>query len=258
MQTALITGSSSGIGRSLALLFARAGYDVVLAARRTASLEPLAAEIRAVGRTARVQAVDLSMSGSAEALYRQLHSEGLIIDVLVNNAGVGMQGRFDQLPLERQLAMIELNVTTLTALTRLFLPQMLAKNTGGILNVASTAAFQPGPLMSVYYATKAYVLSFTEGIAEEVASSGLKVSCLCPGPTDTGFAAAAEMKGSRLFTCGAMQADAVARAGFEGWQDGKRVVIPGTANRVGAFAVRFSPRRLAARTTKYLNGVSSS
>ena len=251
--TALVTGASSGIGRSLALRFARQGYDVVLVARRQASLEALAAEIHHLGRAAHFHAADLAQRGSAADLHGRLESVGTPVDVLVNNAGVGMRGRFDELSLDRQLAMIELNVVSLTALTRLFLPAMLERNVGGVLNVASTAAFQPGPLMSVYYATKAYVLSFTEAIAEEVAATELKVSCLCPGPTETGFAAEADLEQSRLFKGGAMSADDVARIGFDGWTAGQRVVIPGFSNRVGAFAVRLMPRRLVPKVTKRLN-----
>jgi short-subunit dehydrogenase len=188
-------------------------------------------------------------------LYEQLVADKVPVDVLVNNAGVGLQGRFDALPLDRQLAMIQLNVTSLTGLTRLLLPSMLARDTGGLLNVASTAAFQPGPLMAVYYATKAYVLSFTEAVAEEVSGSRLRVTCLCPGPTHTGFAEAADMIGSRLFKAGAMSADAVARQGFEGWSAGKRLVIPGVANRLGALAPRLSPRRVVTKVVKRLNVV---
>lgn len=251
--TALVTGASSGIGRSLALRFARGGFDVVLVARRQSSLESLAAEIHHLGRAAHVHAADLAQPGGATDLHRRIEAVGTRVDVVVNNAGVGMQGRFDQLPLDRQLAMIELNVVSLTALTRLFLPEMVARNEGGVLNVASTAAFQPGPLMSVYYATKAYVLSFTEALAEELAATDLKISCLCPGPTDTGFAAEADLQNSRLFRRGAMSADDVARIGFEGWQAGTRVVIPGGSNRVAAFAVRLLPRRLVPKITRRLN-----
>ena len=251
--TALVTGASSGIGRSLALRFARGGFDLVLVARRQSALDALAAEVHHLGHAAHVHAADLSHPGSAADLHRRVEAVGTRIDVLVNNAGIGMQGRFDQLPLDRQLAMIELNVTSLTALTRLFLPAMVARDAGGILNVASTAAFQPGPLMSVYYATKAYVLSFTEAIAEEVAGTDLKVSCLCPGPTTTGFATEAKIEQSRLFQDGAMAADEVARIGFDGWEAGRRVVIPGVGNRGGAFAVRLLPRRLVSSITRRLN-----
>ena len=253
--TALITGASSGIGLSLARLFASGGYDVVLVARRLSSLEWLAGEIHRTGRAAHVFPADLSAAGSAESLHERLEAAGIRVDVLVNNAGVGMQGRFGELPLDRQLAMIQLNVTSLTALTGMYLPQMIARNTGGILNVASTAAFQPGPLMAVYYATKAFVLSFTEALAEEVSGTALKVSCLCPGPTHTGFVEAAAMQGSRLFTTGAMPADDVARIGYDGWQAGKRLVIPGTQNRLGTLLVRFTPRRIVPKITKRLNQV---
>jgi short-subunit dehydrogenase len=253
--TALITGASSGIGRSLAQLYARGGYDVVLVARRESSLEALAEEIRGIGRAAHVFAADLSQHGSAEALRERIDQAHIEADVLVNNAGVGMQGRFDALPLDRQLAMLQLNVTSLTALTRLYLPQMIARNRGGVLNVASTAAFQPGPLMAVYYASKAFVLSFTEAIAEEVSETALKVSCLCPGPTHTGFVEAAGMQGSRLFTGGAMSAEDVARLGYDGWQAGRRLVIPGVQNRLGTLLVRFTPRALVPRITKRLNQV---
>jgi hypothetical protein len=251
----LVTGASSGIGRSLALLFAHHGHDVVLVARREAALTELADAVRRMGRTAIVHPVDLAMADGPGSLHRRLETEKVTIDVLVNNAGFGLQGRFDTLPLDRQLGMIQVNVASLTALTRLFLPGMLARNTGGILNVASTAAFQPGPLMTVYYATKAYVLSFTEAVAEEVADSGLKVTCLCPGPTYTGFAEAASMTTSRLFKAGAMTADEVARQGFEGWSAGKRLVIPGLRNRFGAFTVRLVPRRLVPKVVKRLNVV---
>ena len=254
-MTVLITGASSGIGRSLARLFARGGYDVVLVARREGPLTELARELEGLGRTARVVAADLAEPGSAGQLYEQLQRDGVSIDVLVNNAGVGMQGPFAELPLDRQLAMIQLNVTSLTALTGLMLPAMRARNQGGILNVASTAAFQPGPLMAVYYASKAYVLSFTEALAEELAGSALKVTCLAPGPTDTEFAAAASMTGSRLFKGGAMTAEAVAAAAFDGWNARKRLVIPGTRNRIAAFAVKLAPRNLVVRSVKSLNTV---
>lgn len=256
-MTALITGASAGIGRELALLFARDGYDVALVARRESALDELAREVSALGGSARTHAADLSVPGSAESLHERLAADGIVVDVLVNNAGFGMQGRFDLLPLDRQLAMIQLNVASLTALTRLLLPGMLARDRGGVLNVASTAAFQPGPLMAVYYATKAYVLSFTEAVAEEVAGSRVTVSCLAPGPTDTEFAGKANLTTSRLFRGGgAMSAAAVAQAGYEGWKDGKRLVVPGRRNRLGAFGVKFVPRGLATKVTKRLNSTS--
>jgi hypothetical protein len=254
-MTALITGASSGIGRSLALLFAADGYDVVLVARREAALQELAAEIVRRGRSAHVIAADLSVEDGAERLHERLQRDRLSVDVLVNNAGFGLQGRFDQIPLERQLAMIRLNVTSLTALTRLLVPDMIARNRGGILNVGSTAGFQPGPLMAVYYATKAYVLSFTEALAEELAGTSLKISCLAPGPTATEFAAEAAMTKSRLFKTGAMTADEVARIGFDGWKAGKILVVAGMRNRIGAASVRFAPRSLVRRIARRLNSL---
>jgi uncharacterized protein len=252
-MTALITGASAGIGRSLALLFARHGFDVVLVARREAALRELATEAERSGRMARAIAADLAVAGGVEELHGRLQREGLEVDVLVNNAGFGLLGPFHELPLDRQIAMIQLNVTSLTAFTRLLLPPMLARNRGGVLNVASTGAFQPGPLMAVYYATKAYVLSFSEALAEEVAGSALKVSCLAPGPTRTEFADRAAMTRTRLFAGPAMSADEVARLGFDGWNAGKRLVIPGIRNRFGALAVRFAPRAFVSGFVKWLN-----
>ena len=253
LRTALVTGASSGIGRELALSFARAGFDLVLVARSEAALQEVAREVSQLGRSPRIFTADLGTPGAAEQLHRRLTSARITVDVLVNNAGVGARGRFDQIPLERQIAMIQLNVTNLTALTHLLLPGMLARNAGGILNVASTAAFQPGPLMSVYYATKAYVLSFTEGLAEELSETGLKVTCLAPGPTETEFAKVASLTSARLFRGEVMSAAAVATAGYDGWRDGKRLVIPGTRNLFGTLVVRFSPRRVTTRIVKRLN-----
>jgi short-subunit dehydrogenase len=201
-----------------------------------------------------VFSVDLATAGAASALFDRLSAEGTQVDVVVNNAGFGLQGRFAELPLGRQRDMIQLNVTALTEITRVFLPAMLARNRGGVLNVASTAAFQPGPLMSVYYATKAYVLSFTEALAEEVAGTALRVSCLAPGPTGTEFAQTANMTKSRLFSTQPMEATEVARIGYRGWKARQVLVIPGTRNRLMAiFAQRFAPRRAVRRATMRMN-----
>ena len=256
-QTALISGASAGIGRALATEFARHGYDVLLIARRAAVLEELAAQLsKTHASAARVLAIDLGRADGPQQLQAAIAATGLRVDVVVNNAGFGLQGRFTALPLDRQLEMIQLNVGTLTGLTHRFLPGMLERNRGGILNVASTAAFQPGPLMAVYYATKAYVLSFTEALAEELAGSGLRVTCLAPGATATEFADVAGMRTSRLFRAGAMNAEQVARAGFAGWKRGKVLVIPGLANRFGAFSVRLAPRAVVRKVTRGLNSVS--
>lgn len=252
-QTALITGASSGIGRALALQFAAHGYDLVLVARDATALDEVA---RSVSTRVHVVSADLSEVHAARVVLEQAARHGPV-DVVVNNAGFGLRGEFAELPLERQLEMIHLNVVALTELTRLLLPDMLSRHRGGVLNVASTAAFQPGPLMAVYYATKAYVLSFTEAIAEEVAGSGLKVSCLCPGPTATGFATRAGMTDAQVFTGDVMDVTRVAQEGFDGWNAGRITVVPGFGNRRGAFLVRLAPRAMVRRIVKRLNGSGS-
>lgn len=252
-ETALITGASSGIGRELAELFAADGADVVLVARSEGKLARLARTLRErYGASARVLRKDLSAPGAGTELFEDLNDAGVRVDVVVNNAGFGARGSVASLEVERQLDMIRVNIEALTALTRLFLPGMLERGRGGVLNVASTAGFQPGPYLAVYYATKAYVLSFTEALAEEVAGSGVTVTCLAPGPTHTGFAAEADMQETRLFRLGAMGAETVARAGYRGLRAGKVLVVPGPHNRLGAVLVRFAPRALVRKVTKYL------
>jgi short-subunit dehydrogenase len=252
--TVLITGASSGIGRAFAHLFARDGYSLLLVARRAVVLEELALELsREYQATVRVIAIDLADPVAAQRLHQQL--QGQQVDVLVNNAGFGAQGAFAGLPLERQLQMIHLNVTALTALTRLLLPSMLERGRGGVLNVGSTAAFQPGPFMAVYYATKAYVVSFSEALADELSGSGLRISCLAPGPTATAFAAEAGATESRLFQGDTMTVDEVARIGYDGWKQGKPLVIAGARNRWRAFLVRLVPRAWVRKAVRDLNTV---
>ena len=254
MPTALITGASAGIGRALAHEFARDGYEVLLVARRADALASLAREISMThGSPARTFPIDLAQASSARDLADRLDAEGTRVDVLVNNAGFGLNGAVADLPLDRQLQMIQLNVAALTELTRRFLPGILEGRRGGILNVASTAAFQPGPLMAVYYATKAYVLSFTEALGEEVAGTGVRVTCLAPGPTATEFADAADMADVRLFAGTVMTAAEVARAGYAGWKRGEMLVIPGPSNRRGVLVVKFAPRAWVRRVVKRLN-----
>ena len=195
---------------------------------------------------------DLSRPEAPQALLDRLQADRVAVDVLVNNAGFGARGAVAELDVERQLAMIGVNVTALTHLTRLFLPPMLERRRGGVLNVGSTAGFQAGPNMSVYYATKAYVLSFSEGLAEEVAGSGVTVTCLAPGATDTAFAEEAGLEGSRLFMLGTMAPAAVARAGFDGFRAGKVLVVPGLPNKAVAFSNRLAPRALARKVAKAL------
>lgn len=252
--TALITGASSGIGRSFAHLFARDGYALVLVARRGDALEELAAELsREHGVTVRVVAIDLARPDAPAQLVRDLQQAGVTVDVLVNNAGFGLQGAFAALTLERQLQMIQVNVTALTALTRLFLPAMLERGRGGILNVGSIAGFQPGPFMAVYYATKAYVVSFSEALADELSGSGLRVSCLAPGPTATAFAAEAGAADARMFRGETMSVEEVARIGYEGWRQGKFLVIAGRRNWWRTVGVRLLPRATVRRIVRGLN-----
>jgi short-subunit dehydrogenase len=252
-ETVLITGASSGIGRELARLFAGDGADLVLIARSEGRLRELADELAATyGVKTQVVPADLSLPASPGEIAEALTQRHIQVDVLVNNAGFGAHGSIAGIGVERQLEMIEVNVAALTRLTALLLPGMLERRRGAILNVASTAAFQPGPYQAVYCATKAYVLSFTEALAQEVRGSGIQVSCLAPGATDTGFAAQADSLGTWLFRHGVMDAGRVARAGHNGMRRGRTLVIPGLRNRVLAFSVRLAPRALAARVAGYL------
>ena len=244
--TALVTGASSGIGLELATLLARDRHDLVFVARSRDRLEAIARGLtEEFGVSVTILASDLAQPETPAAIARELAERGLAIDILVNNAGFGVYGPFAETPIEKELEMIQVNVTALTHLTKLLLPGMTQRRRGRILNVASTASFQPGPLMAVYYATKAYVLSFTEALANELAGSGVTVTALCPGPTVTEFQKEAGLEMTRLFRSPlVMQAPEVARAGYEGMLRGKRIVIPGAGNRVLVQALRVSPRRL--------------
>jgi short-subunit dehydrogenase len=248
--TALITGASGGIGEEFARLFAASGHDLVLVARSAGKLEALARALAEEhGIAARVIAADLSDPAAPAKIAREL--DGVAIDVLVNNAGYGLYGEFTETELKEELDMIQLNLVALTHLTKLFLPGMVARKSGRILNVASTAAFQPGPLMTVYYATKAYVLSFSEGIAEELRGSGVTLTALCPGPTKTGFQAGAKMEASKLVRGKDIMGSAeVAKIGYAALMKGKRVVIPGAKNRFLAQSVRFLPRSTVVKAVK--------
>jgi short-subunit dehydrogenase len=233
----VITGASAGLGAEFARQCARRGETLVLVARRRERLEALAAEVG----DAHAVAADLEAPGAAAMLLAQVESLGLHADTLINNAGFGLAGRFAQLPADRQLAMIDLNVRLLAELCRLSFPAMIGRGRGGILNVASTAAFQAGPNMAVYYATKAFVLSLTEALHQEAKGSGVKVTALCPGPTVTEFFDVAGAGNSRLARMGA-DAPSVVRAGLKGLDRNRAIVIPGVANRIGAQASRILPR----------------
>jgi short-subunit dehydrogenase len=249
-KTALITGASFGIGMELARIFAREGYSLVLVARSADKLRQLASELeKSHGARSLILAVDLTEPGASAYVLDQTTRADIQVDVLVNNAGFGQYGFFAENDLEECLRQIQLNVTTLTHLTRLYLPAMIERakierKSGRILNVASTAAFQPGPLMAVYFATKAYVLHFSEALANELHGSDVTVTCLCPGPTATEFAKRAQITDLRLLKFGSMDAHTVAEDGYRALMAGKPVVISGFKNWLVAQSVRFSPRRL--------------
>jgi short-subunit dehydrogenase len=250
--TALVTGASSGIGLALARLLAREGHDLILVARDRPRLEEAAAAAREARVAATVLVKDLSEPGAAGALMAEVARAGLAVDVLVNNAGMSTHGLFLGNDPDRILATIRLNIEALTQLTRLCLPGMVSRRRGKILNVASTAAFQPGPLMAVYYASKAYVLSLSEALAEELAPHGITVTALCPGPTRTQFQARAGMGHTWSFGRGVMSAERVAAEGWRGLCRGRRVVVPGLVNRLVAAAVPFVPRPLVLRVVRGL------
>jgi short-subunit dehydrogenase len=254
-ETALVTGASGGIGEDLARLIAAGGRHVVLLARSADKLQALAGELSAGhGIEATVIASDLSEPGATAQIVRTLHARGIAIDMLVNNAGFGAAGAFAADNPDEQLDMLQVNVAALTALTRAFLPGMLERKRGRILNVASTAAFQPGPFMAVYYASKAYVLSLSEAIAEEVAGSGVTVTCLCPGPTQTGFQDRAQLQKSRLFNLSRpMRSADVARAGYDAMLAGQRLAVPGVMNKITVQGIRISPRAATLKVVRFLN-----
>jgi short-subunit dehydrogenase len=237
---ALVTGASAGLGIEFARQLSTRGRRLVLVARQKERLDELAKELG----NARAVAIDLSKSDSAAKLMADIEVNGETVDLLVNNAGFGLIGRFARLDalLERQ--MIDLNVGALTDLCRAVAPAMIERKSGAILNVASTAAFQPGPKMAVYFATKAFVLSFSEALHEELKPHGIKVSCLCPGPTRTEFGEVAGFGGNVLFEPIAMEPRVVVRAGLAGLDQNRAVVVPGAINKLGAFGTRFLPRPL--------------
>ena len=254
MPAALVTGASVGLGRAFAQILAREKFDLVLVARSQAQLDSLAAELRgSSGRTILTISQDLSEPGAAEKVFEEVGRSGLTIDALINNAGFGAQGRFWEVDRQQQLQMIQLNIATLTDLTRLFLPSFIERRRGRILNIASTAAFQPGPLMAVYYASKAYVVSFSQAVHNEARPYGVTVTCLCPGPTKTEFAQRAGMQTTKLFSSGmVMSAERVAAIGYRAMMRGRPLVFAGRLNAFGAFLTRFAPMRLTAAFARRL------
>lgn len=251
---ALITGASSGIGKAFAELFAADGYDVALAARSVDKLQQLADELtRKHGTTAIVIQVDLESPDGPAALHAAIKGRGLVVHALVNNAGYGGFGEFKDTALAGELGMMQLNMNALVILTKLFLPDLLSTR-GRLMNVASTAAFQPGPYMAVYYATKAFVLSFTEAVASELEGTGVSVTAFCPGPTASGFQEKAAMQKSALVQGRRLpSSESVAAAGYRAMQRGRRVYIPGALNWVMAQSIRFTPRRVVTSLVKFLS-----
>jgi uncharacterized protein len=243
-QTALVTGASMGIGVDLAECFASDGYDLILTARSEAALKDLAQKLSTKYKIATTAiACDLGVSGAGGKLAADIASRGLAVDVLVNNAGYGIAGAFNGSDKAEELGMIDLNVRALVELTHIHWPGMLAKKRGGVLNVASTAAFQPGPLMAIYYASKAFVLSFSEALWREAQGSGVHVSCLCPGPTVSKFRERAGTGKTRLSRAGTpMSSASVARMGYRAFQANRRVMITGLRNAFLARLVPFLPR----------------
>lgn len=253
-HTVMVTGASSGIGMELARLFARQGCSLVVVARRRETLEALALELQSQYQVSvTVLECDLREPHAPEHIAQELKRSNRHIDVLVNNAGFGLVGPHAALDTQSQLDMLQVNITALVHLTHLLLPGMLERNTGGVLNVASTAAFQAGPNMAIYYASKAFVLSYTEALHEEVRDSQVHVSCLCPGPTHTGFFNAAGTDGARFLTMGAQSASEVAAFGLAAFQNNRAIAISGFKNRVLALLAKFSPRYLTRKIAQLIN-----
>ncbi|HWL10380.1 MAG TPA: SDR family oxidoreductase [Planctomicrobium sp.] len=242
-ETVLITGASSGIGWELAKRFAADGSELILVARRADRLNELADQLHAKhGTVSTVIVCDLSLPDAPQHLVNQIHAQGKQVDVLINNAGFGQLGAFNEIPLDRQLNMIQLNVSALVALTHLCLPGMLSRKRGAIMNIGSTASFQPGPNVAVYYATKAFVLSFSEAIWKELKGTGVTVTCLCPGPTKTEFGDHSAMHDTPVFKHNAMNVEDVANTGYRALRRRRRLIIPGLINNLLAGSVRITPR----------------
>lgn len=248
----LITGASEGMGREFARIFAHHGYPLILVARNQTRLDTLAGELSAASRVdVRTISKDLSLPAAAAELKAAIDDQKISVEILVNNAGFGVHGLFSEADWKTTEDMLRLNTSTLTHLTRLFLPGMLQRGRGRILNVASTAAFQPGPFMACYFASKAYVLSFTEALAEELSGTGVTATAFCPGPTRTQFQKRSNTEKIRE-NAFAMDAASAVEAAYRGLMKGKRLVIPGFTNKLLAILVRLSPRRLVIRITRFL------
>ena len=249
---ALVTGASNGLGADMARLLAELGIPLVITARSAGALEELADGVRRQrGVDVRVIPMDLGEPGAGDVLADELEALGLPVEILVNNAGIGQFGPYLELDPETERSMLRLNMESLTLLTRRILPGMVERERGRILNVASVASFFPGPLMATYYATKAYVLSYSEALVEELRGTGVTVTCLCPGPTRTGFQDRASFDISRIPPLGVMDSLPVARAGIEGMYRGRRLVVPGFTNKLSILLPRFLPRALLPKLVEF-------
>src|SRR5438445_12919796 len=253
-RTALITGASRRIGYELAKQFAKSHHDLILVARNLQVLHKLADDLaNQYSISAWTLSKDLANPTSPSEIFEELEKQSIKVDYLVNNAGFGLQGFFWELDAQSQQDMIQVNVSALTHLTRLFLPGMVQRKSGGILNVASTAAFQPGPLMAVYYASKAYVLSFTQALSNELHGTGVTATVLCPRPTSTGFQKSAPLRNARLFRRGVMDEEPGAKEGYREAVKGTRIVAAGLSNRLLATTVRTVPTGMVLRMVRRLN-----
>lgn len=253
MSTVLITGASGGIGYEFAKLFARDHFDLVLVARSADKLSQIATELAFRGVKVKTMAVDLSDASAPKIIKDELQRHNIAIDILINNAGFGAYGGFYEMEESEVLGQIDLNIRALTELTRLLLPAMIARGNGKIMNVASIAGFQPGPFMAVYYATKAYVISFSEAIANELRGSGVTVTCFCPGATDTGFARRARVEHARIFKqYRPMRTEKVALDGYRSLMKGKTLAISGVHNWLIAQSVRFAPRKAVTAVSRWV------
>jgi short-subunit dehydrogenase len=254
-ETVLITGASSGIGLELAKCFAKDGSRLILVARNAEALEKLAGELR---RENKIEVIvlpaDLSKPETPKRIFEELLAQKIFVDVLVNNAGFGAIGTFEKWSADWLTGMIQVNVTALTELTRLFLPEMIGRRYGGVLNVGSVAGFLAGPGMTVYYATKAFVFSFSEALAEEVRGTGVTVTVLCPGPTPTNFGTTAGSQNAKLFRVSSTPASKVAHDGHNAFRKGQTICISGIQNKFLVFLIRLLPRALVRRIALKFNG----
>ncbi len=246
-KTVLITGATGGIGYELTQIFAKNNFNLVIVARNNQNLTHMSVKLKTeFNVNVKSIALDLSFPSSPQLLFDELKSENIKIDILINNAGYANFGHFLDIGTDQDLNMLQLNIITLTHLTKLFLPHMIQQNYGKIMNVASVAAFMPGPLMTCYYASKAYVLSFSEGLAVELKNTGVTVTALCPGLTDTGFQARANLQKSKLNNYRNMTAQKVAEIGYTGLMKGKTIIITGLSNQLSIASLRLMPRSLIA------------